>query len=436
MTGVQSLETRAALGSLFAIASYFAASSSGIHRLSKKVFDRAVNAAFVISRLGLYILAFFILRFSVRGDVPTFYVLPAEGTLHHLLPYRDFPTSYAPLHSYLDAGILLLWHSPLAIILFAILAECLILPVWLRVARLFVSESCARIGAVLYVTSAISVQFVTIDGQDNVVLAVLLGLALLAMAKYRNVLSGVLIAAGIAIIKFLPLLFAPAFWLVSPRRFRWLAGFLVALVIGYGYFVLRHVPILFPFTFEHADRGASNLPYIIESLVNFTPPSIVEDGAMGLALLAVLALIARIGLRRPETAAALRVVAFGCTALTLVLLILSRKSWPPYLVMTLFPVCLLFGQGRRFRLRLVCFALFNVVAVTSHSFWATVFGQFLAPEFHQVLVQHLPAAYLFLFLQIALIVGYTWLLVESLSAFTQKSAGVPSSAIHPAEIAS
>jgi hypothetical protein len=425
MTGIQSLETRAALGGLFAIASYIAASSAGIHRLSQKIFDRAVNAAFIITRLGLYILTFFILHLSVRGDVPTFYVLPAEGTLHHLLPYRDFPTSYAPLHSYLDAAILLLWHSPLAIILFAILVECLILPIWLRVARLFVSEPCARIAAVLYLTSAIGVQFVAIDGQDNVVLAVLLGLALLALARHRAALSGVLIAAGIAIIKFLPLLFAPAFFLISSRRLRWLAGFIVALVAGYAYFVIRHVPILFPFTFEHADRGASNLPYIVEGILNFVPPSIVEDGLMGLALLAILVLLARIALRRPDTATALRTITFGCTALTLALLILSRKSWPPYLVMTLFPVCLLLGQGSRLRLRLACFALFNVVAVTSHSFWATVFRQFEAPAFHQALAASLPSAWLFLILQVALVAGYIWLLVETICTLSRKDSSAP-----------
>jgi hypothetical protein len=99
------------------------------------------------------------------------------------------------------------------------------------------------------------------------------------------------------------------------------------------------------------------------------------------------------------------------------LLIFSKKSWPPYLVLTLFPLCLLMGQGRRLRLRLACFAVFNAVAVTSHSIWATVFGQFLAPAFHQSLAEHRPAAFLFLAAQIALIAGYVWLLAESVTAF-------------------
>ncbi|HEY4008607.1 MAG TPA: hypothetical protein VGM11_00530, partial [Acidobacteriaceae bacterium] len=139
MTGTQSLEARAALGGFFALASYITASSAWIHRGTRKSFDRAVNIAFVASRFGLYILVFLVLHFAVRGDVPTFYVLPARAALLHKLPYIDYPTSYAPLHATLDGGLLLLWNSPLVIILFAIVAECFLLPVWMRLSRQFLS---------------------------------------------------------------------------------------------------------------------------------------------------------------------------------------------------------------------------------------------------------------------------------------------------------
>lgn len=428
MTGLQSLEARSALGGIFAVASFFAASSKRIHRIDRKTFDRAVYAAFLISRFGLYLLAFFILHLAVRGDVPTFYVLPGQAVLHHMMPYRDFPSSYAPAHAYIDAALLLVWNSPLVILLFAIVAECFILPVWLRVARLIVPESTARIAAVLYITSAISVQFVTIDGQDTVILAVLLGLALLALARHRDSLSGALIALSAVLIKFLSLLFAPVFFLISPRRFRWTAAFFVVLIAGYGSFALGHMPVLFPFYFEHTDRSASNLPYLLEGLFNLTPPERLEDIVMALALLFVLALLARVGMRRLNSTAAARAITFGCPALLLTLLIFSRKSWPPYVMLTLFPLCLLLGQGERFRLRLACFAVFNVVAVIAHSFWATVFQQFIASEFHQALRQHIPAAYLLLFLQTALIVGYFWLVRESIAAFLQTSRALPETA--------
>ena len=416
MTGIQSLEARTALGGIFAAAGYVLSSSRRIQGVAQKSFDRAINAAFVGSRAALYIFVFFVLHLAVRGDVPTFYVLPARAALAHKLPYIDYSTSYAPLHATLDGGLLLLWNSPLVILLFAMVMEWFLLPVWLRVARLFLAEETVRIGAVLYLCSAMSVVFVTIDGQDNVVLAVLLGVALLLLARSRAALSGAVLAAGAVVIKFLPLLFVPAFFLVSSRRWRWLAGFAAVLVVGYGYFVLRHVPILFPFYLEHGSRTASDLPYVVEAIVNYTPPSVVEDVLLGAVLLFILALLARIGMRRPWRATALAAITFGCVALNLALVLLSRKSWPDYAMLTLFPLGLLMGQGGHRRLRLALFAVFNVIAVTTHSIWATVFGQFLAGPLHEALRQGQPMAWVLLITQILLVAGYAWLLVESVQA--------------------
>lgn len=413
MTGIQSLEARTALGGVFAAGGFVLASGRWIQNVTQKSFDRAVNVAFVGSRLALYILIFFVLHLAVRGDVPTFYVGPARMALLHKLPYIDYPTSYAPLHATLDAGLLLLWNSPRVIILFAMVVEWFLLPVWLRVARLFLSEENVRIGAVLYLCSAMSVVFVTADGQDNVVLAVLLGIALLLLARYRALLSGAVLAAGAVVIKFLPLLFAPAFFFVSSRRWRWLTGFAVVLVVGYGYFVLRHVPILFPFYFEHTSRTASDLPYVVEAILNYTPPDIVEDVIFGGVLLYILTLLAGIGIRRPGRSIAIAAITFGCVALNIALVLLSRKSWPDYVMLTLFPLGLLMGRGGHRRLRLALFAVFNVIAVTTHSIWATVFGQFLAGPLHDALRLGQPMAWVFLVTQILLVAGYAWLLVES-----------------------
>lgn len=416
MTGIQSLEARAALGCLFAAAGYVAASSQWIHRAGRERFDRAVNVAFIASRLAIYIGVFFVLRLPVRGDIPSFYFPEAHWLMQHELPYRDFASSYAPLHTYLDAALLHVWNSSLVIVLFAILVECLILPVWMRVGRLFASEPAVRIAAVLYVTSAVSLQFVTIDGQDNVVIALLLGLGVLALAREREALSGGLVGFSAVVVKFLPLLFAPALVLAARRWVLWLAGFAAVLLAGYGVFALAHLPILFPLHAEAGLRTASDLPYVLESVAGLTPPAVVEDSLLGVALLAVAGLMLRARLRRPGVAGMLRLAVFGCASLNLALLIFSKKSWPPYLVLTLFPLCLLLGEGSWQRLRLACFAIFNVVAVTSHSIWATVFGQFLAQPFHHELAQGRPMAMVFLVTQILLVAGYAWLLIESIDA--------------------
>lgn len=416
MTGTQSLEARTALGSVFAIAGFIAASSSVIHRLPRRSFDRTINIVFILSRLAVFCGVFFALHLPVRGDIPAFYFPEAHWLMQHQMPYRDFPSSYAPLHTFLDSGVVLLWNSPVAIILFAVLAEFLILPVWLRAARLLTSEYAVRIAAVLYLTSAISLQFVTIDGQDNDVTAVLLGLGVLAMARQRDVLSGALVSFSSVLVKFLNMLFAPAFILAARGWLRWLVGFVIVILAGYGTFALLHLPILEPLSREGALRTASDLPYVLESIAGYTPPIAVENGLLAIVLLVVIGVMLRARIRARAELPLLRVAVFGCASLNLALLIFSKKSWPPYLVLTLFPLCLLLGEGMHQRLRLACFAAFNVIAVTTHSIWATVFGQFLAEPFHHALAQGQPIAIVFLITQILLVAGYAWLLVESIDA--------------------
>lgn len=435
MTGIQSLEARTALGSVFAIVGFFASCSSAIHRPARPAFDRAINIAFILSRLAIFIGVFFVLHLPVRGDIPSFYVPEAHWLMQHELPYRDFQSSYAPLHTFLDAGLLFLWNSPLVIVLFAILAEFLILPVWLRAARLFASESAVRIAAVLYLTSAISLQFVTIDGQDNSVTAVLLGLAVLAIARNRDVVSGALVGFTSVLIKILNVLFAPAFILAARGWLRWLIGFVAVVVAGYGAFALLHLPILEPLSREGGLRTASDLPYLLESIAGYTAPTKVEDGVLGIVLLVVIAVMVRARVRARSEAPLLRLAVFGCATLNLALLVFSKKSWPPYLVLTLFPFCLLLGEGTRQRLRLACFALFNVVAVTTHSIWATIFSQFLAEPFHHALAQRQPMAFIFLITQILLVAGYAWLLVESIDAMLSSTPAITSAAISSAPAA-
>ena len=126
----------------------------------------------------------------------------------------DFVSSYAPLHPYLDAGLISAWHTPLAIVLFSVLVEMAILPVWLGAGRVFLPEGELRVAALLYLASPVSLQFVTIDGQDNVVIAVLLALSLLLVLRSRAFAAGLSFGASVAAIKFLPLLYAPAFLLL------------------------------------------------------------------------------------------------------------------------------------------------------------------------------------------------------------------------------
>jgi len=412
MTDQQSLIARiaisVAIGGVSAIASF----ASFPKNLPRRLFDRLVIAAYVASRLLIFAFIFLVLRIAPRGDIPTFYWSESRSVLHQLLPYRDFGSSYAPLHPYLDALVIRIWYSPLAIILFAICVEALILPLWFRVGRTFLTEEEVRLSSLLYLTSAMSVQFVTIDGQNNVLIAALLVLAFLLVHRYRIFASGAAIGLGVAAVKFLPLLYVPAFLAVIPQRLRWAAGASTVILTVYGTCVAIHIPILAPLLYEGSIRSAGNIPYLFEGITGLVVPSIIWNLLVIVACLLIILLIVSKS-RGANALLRLRILTFGIAALTLALVLFAKKSWPPYLVMSLFPICLLVRREQK--LSIVGFAFFQVAAVACMSYWATVLGQCDSREFHLGLLAHHPDFYWFLALQSALVGGYGWLLTLSLA---------------------
>jgi hypothetical protein len=418
VTGQQTIIARGALSIFAGAVSVLACSSPRLQRLPGRQFDRLTSIAFAVTRLGLFCLVFFVLHLAARGDVPTFYWPEANHILEGLRPYRDFPSSYAPLHPYLDAIVIRIWHSPLAIILLAILAECSILPLWHSFSRTFLSEEESRNATLLYLTSAISLQFVTIDGQNTVIIGVLLSLALLLLSFRRELLSGVVTGLSIGAIKFLPLLFVPAFFLSIQKRWRWLVGAALPILAVYGTAVALHLSILTPLQREGNNKGAGNLPFLVESILGASLPSRLWDLLLLVVLAAIFLLAARTARNAaPETR--LRVITFSMAALTIALLAFSKKSWPPYLMLTLFPLCLLIDRRR---ISLICFALVGVVAALEHSYWSSILSQPTSLVAHQGLFSG-GASYLILFgLEVALLASYGWLLTLSVGKIASAGA--------------
>jgi hypothetical protein len=417
MTGQQTLLARAVLGLVAGGVAVWLGSSRRLRSLARPRFDRTIYTAFAASRLGLFALVFLVLRMVPRGDVPAYYFDQATRVLAGRLPYRDFVSSYAPLHAYLDAGMVAIWHTPLAIMLFSVLAELLLLPLWMRLGRGFLAEEELRLASLLYLASPLSLQFVAIDGQDNVVIAVLMAAALLLVWRSRTLAAGAVFGSSVALVKFLPLLYAPAIFVAVPRRWRFLLGAAMVCVAVYGGFALLHLPLLQPLFAEGDLRSAGDLPYLVEAVCGVRLPARLTDGCLLLALAGVFACVGRAA-HRAGPGKRMRAVTFGFAAATLVFLILSKKSWPPYLMMALFPVCLAAaGSGepsRPSRWRVAGFASFGFVAVTEQSYWATIFRQFSSAEFHRALAAARPEALELLAVQVLLVAGYAWLLRESL----------------------
>jgi hypothetical protein len=176
LTGQQTLIARKALGVVVGATTLAVLSSPRLQHLTWPSFSRAVTAAFLLSRISLFSILFLVLGLAPRGDIPSYYWNEASNVLQGLLPYHDFVSSHAPLHSYL--------------------------------------------AALLYLTSAVSLQFVAVDGQATGIVGVLLTLALYFLAKQREPSSGASVGTAVAAIKFPPMIYVPAFLLAAPRRWR------------------------------------------------------------------------------------------------------------------------------------------------------------------------------------------------------------------------
>jgi len=416
MTGQQTLFARVALGLVAAGLGIFLAWWPRLRGLGRQHFDRALYVSFAGSRLGIFALVFLVLRIAPRGDVPSYYLQQAQWVLRGLVPYRDFVSSYAPLHAYLDAGLISLWKTPLAIMLFSVLVELLLLPLWMRAGREFLPEGEMRVAALLYLASPISLQFVAIDGQDNVVIAVLIAAAMLLILRSRVLAAGTALGVSVAAIKFLPLLYAPAFFCAVPKRWRLVMGAVVVCGVVYGGFALLHAPILTPLVAEGDLRSAGDLPYVIETIFGVTLPARLTDGCLLLVLVGIFVGAGRI-CSRAALEVRMRALTFGMAAATLALLLLSKKSWPPYLMLALFPVCLVVGDGPVSRfwngVRVAGFSLFSVISVAEHSYWASMFAQFSSLEFHRQLLSGWVDVWILLGVEVLLVGGYLWLLAEA-----------------------
>jgi hypothetical protein len=427
VTTTQTFVARAALSIFAGATSLYLVPTPRLRALRRQTFDRAVTLAFAASRLGLYCLLFVVLRLTPRGDIDIYFD-EADHAFHGQLPYRDFLSSYAPLHSFLHAFVLHIWYSHLPIMLLSVCAEILLIPIWLRFARGFFSEFEVRSAALLYLTSAISLQFVAVDGQDNVIVALLITLSMILMQRYRAFLAGALMGASVVAFKVLPLIYFPAFFLALKRRWRWAIGAIAVIAVGYLPFALIHLPLLQPLELEGSVRSPGCIPFIFETLTGLTLPSAVWDSLLILCLAAVYGVIAH-SCRNASPEARLRVLTLGLAAITLTVVLVSKKSWPPYLMLALFPICLLIPTQRRFAT--LSFAILGVVTALEHSSWSLLL---MAPPavYHIGVRLHLAAFVASFALQLMLVTAYAWLLYAAIRKMLQTSTPIETDTLTPA----
>ncbi len=428
MTQVESLVARGALGLIGALAIPYVGRLSFAAWSTRRISNRAVLWLFALSRLAIYLLVFEVLRLTPRGDIPGVYYPFARNVLSGLVPYRDFLCWYAPLHSYLDAFAVFFWRTPQAINLIAIFAEIVLLILWSSIAKSNLPQGTFRAALLLYLVSPIGILVVTIDGKNDVIMAMFFALSVWLALKDRPFMSGIAGALSAGCVKFLGFFYLPVYLLTVRRWSRWLMGSLLATAAVYGGFaVLFRAPVLQPIheLAKSKYNTSGNLPYLFESLVGFQVNIRVWNALEMACLIAVLAkiFISARAYRKDSRELSgregfpLHTFIGGSVGITMTLLILSNKSWMTYSLSVFFLMCFLIADSKPVFTWL--FAGFQCVAMVEPSFWAS---ELLFPsslKLHALVLSRQPLAELFLGLQFLEIAGYIMFLVLAMQRLSR-----------------
>jgi hypothetical protein len=424
-----------AIGFVSAFATVWVASQQFFVTMPPSLFNKIAFAWSVFSRAGVYLVLYIGLGMATQSDVLGYYYPQALDGMQGKLVYRDFQSSYGPLFPYICAMATMLWNDPRCIVLFAIVLELASLPIWMNIARGAFGEKVSRMALLLYLLSPISWYNVVILGTNQVWMSFFLSLSFLAHHKKNAALSGIMAAVCLLAVKILALLFVPVLALGALQIRRWW-GFACAFLFSVGipllFLILKGVNPLTPILYEGGATSSGNIPYLMGIF------RITFDAPMGIAFMTVCLLVLAtffLWAVYKQLGSCRAGQMFLLTGILFIFMLLSKKSFPAYLEMTLFPVSLsialmnapgltnkrnapVFGTSNlmgRFMgtgvipKDVVMFCLLGITAIIEPTFWFRVF--------HQKDLTFLPNVSLingimFLFIELSLVSCYGYFLLR------------------------
>jgi hypothetical protein len=373
MTGEQSLILRGLAGVSLGACSVLSWKIAPRLRISSRSFTRLFMAAYAASRLGLFTVVMLVLHIAPRGDI-NLYMQEAAPALAGKLVYRDFITPHAPLDPYLLGSMLRLHNSPLTIIFFAIVFDILTIFIWLKAAQFFLNPVTLRRAALLVLFNPTSLLTESIDGQMNALIALFLALGVYALVVRRDFLSGLCVALPTTFVKFLALIYAPGYLFASRRKLVASVGFLAAIVAVYGSFAFAGANLAVPLHAEGAHKTAGNLVFLWELVTGRTLGLRLPDIALGLSWLFVVC-VTYFAMRRvagsgqSDRRQTCYLLTVSLIAELLCVQVFSKNTWDRYLVMAMFPLCVLVAEMNF--LKVFAFGIYAADVVWEPSYWAT-----------------------------------------------------------------
>jgi hypothetical protein len=161
------------------------------------------------------------------------------------------------------------------------------------------------------------------------------------------------------------------------------------ILLSYVPFRLAGADLTVPLRAEGAHLTCSNVTFLVELVTGHSLGLRLPDALLGLAWLLVVALTF-LGMRRAPTdneadrRRVFYVLSISLIAELLCLIVFSKNTWDRYLVMAMFPLCLLVAEMSF--AEVVGFAIFAAVAAWEPTYWALILDWTPATELHARLV--------------------------------------------------
>jgi hypothetical protein len=381
---------------------------------------RLLALTWAATRLAVFVAVFVMAGVDAPSDASVDYIWEARAALDGGLVHRDFSSSYGPLFAYLAAGPVALWNDARVFVVCALAIELVALAAWARVGEQSAGRGPTRDALFLYLCNPLALLNVAVAGQNQIWIAALWGVAALLVVRGRPALGGAAVLSSAAMVKALGLLALPTLWCRADSRSRFAAGFAATAVAIYGTFALAGSDLLQPFRIEGDELTSGNLPYLLTA-AGLDPLRPAVAAALAIAALVALAAAVWIAeVRAPGRRAALTLPA-ALSAVLLVFMIVSRKSFTSYLAMFLLPLSLALAPMMTRRWQGAAFLAFCGLAAIEPSLWFRWMD--IATLDRGVPVGVVPArAATFMMVEVLLVVGYGVLAAMLLRARVQAGA--------------
>jgi hypothetical protein len=174
--------------------------------------------AMLLLRITPFVLVYLLLGYGAKSDVLMFYDW-AQMAKSGAIVYKEFPSPYGPLFSYITALPLFIWNAPEALILLMILVECL--AVWLTY-KYILPTAQSHYYVVLYLLLPSTIVLSVLGGQEDVWIWLLFVLSILAYTSKKSDLAlGIGMGVALVVTKVLFVLLLPFsfFWVKNKIKF-------------------------------------------------------------------------------------------------------------------------------------------------------------------------------------------------------------------------